>query len=127
MLWDRELSDKKSVRTWSSEVRDIFNECELLPIYTSKETFDIRLAVTSMREAYYEKQSSRLQQDCQVKPKLRTFMLFKEFGAPAAYVGKPLSFHQRRMLAKTRLGSLPLRLETGRYSIPRLKEKKEYV
>ena len=122
MLWDRELNYKQSLRTWSSEVRDIFNECELLPIYTSKETFNIRLTVTSMREAYQVIQSSRLQQDCQVKPKLRTFMLFKEFGAPAAYVGKPLSFHQRRMLAKTRLGCLPLRVETGRYSIPRLKE-----
>ena len=38
------------------------------------------------------------------------------------YIGKPLSFQQRRILAKTRLGCLPLRIETGRYTRPRLKE-----
>ena len=122
MLWDRDLNEKRVVKTWSSEVKDIFYECDLLPVYTSKEIFNLKLVVSSMKEAYQKKQSNTLQQECQVKPKLRTFILFKDFGTPAAYVGKPLTFHQRRMLAKIRLGCLPLRLETGRYSIPRLKE-----
>ena len=38
------------------------------------------------------------------------------------YILKSLTFHQRRMMAKTRLGCLPIRLETARYSIPRLTE-----
>ena len=50
-------------------------------------------------------------------------MLFKDFTAEPAYISKPLTFFQRRMLAKTRLGCLPIRLETGRYSIPRLPER----
>ena len=56
------------------------------------------------------------------KPKLRTFNLFKMFQEQPAYITKPLSFHLRRIVAKTRLGCLPLRLETGRYSVPRLAE-----
>ena len=43
-------------------------------------------------------------------------------GATSLHITKPLTFHQRRLMAKTRLGCLPIRLETGRYSIPRLPE-----
>ena len=39
-----------------------------------------------------------------------------------AYIKKPLSFNQRRNIARIRLGCLPLRIETGRYTIPRLPE-----
>ena len=55
-------------------------------------------------------------------PKLRTFNLFKNFQEQPAYISKPLSFHHRRMLARTRLGCLPIRVETGRYTVPRLPE-----
>ena len=60
--------------------------------------------------------------ECNQKPKLRTFNLFKVFQEQPAYISKPLTFHERRLVAKTRLGCLPIRLETGRYSIPRLPE-----
>ena len=53
-------------------------------------------------------------------PKLRTFMTFKVFGSLPAYVSKPLTFMQRRVLGKLRLGCLELRIETGRYTRPRL-------
>ena len=55
-------------------------------------------------------------------PKLRTLNLFKDFQEQPSYITKPLTFHHRRMLARTRLGCLPLRVETGRYSVPRLPE-----
>jgi hypothetical protein len=35
------------------------------------------------------------------------------------YLNKPLSFIQRKFLAKTRLGVLQLRIETGRYERPK--------
>ena len=52
--------------------------------------------------------------------KLRTFNKFKLFGNTPAYVTKPMSFYQRKLFAKLRLGSLELRIETGRYARPRL-------
>ena len=68
-------------------------------------------------------QKASLEAECRLKPKLRTFLKIKDFKSSAAYICKPLSFPQSRMIAKIRLGCLPLRLETGRYSRPRLEEK----
>ena len=75
-----------------------------------------------MKATFTSMQSEYLSGECAQKPKLRTFNLFKNFQEQPAYITKPLSFHQRRSIAKTRLGCLPLRLETGRYSIPRIPE-----
>ena len=36
------------------------------------------------------------------------------------YINKPLTFLQKKFLAKIRLGSLELRIESGRFSRPRL-------
>ena len=38
----------------------------------------------------------------------------------SSYLARPLSFLQRKYMAKIRLGVLPLRVETGRYEIPRV-------
>ena len=48
--------------------------------------------------------------------------MFKDFDEPAAYVRKPLTFQQRRIIAQLRLGCLPLRIETGRCTRPKLRE-----
>ena len=79
--------------------------------------------LSKMSSFYMQKQRLDFEAECQLKPKLRTFIRFKNFSEPAAYIHKPLSFPQRRMIAKVRLGCLPLRLETGRYARPRLEEK----
>ena len=56
----------------------------------------------------------------QKKPKLRSFVTFKDFKQETNYLFKPLSFIQRKFLAKLRLGVLTLRIETGRFMRPRL-------
>ena len=53
-------------------------------------------------------------------PKLRTYVLIADFTANKAFIKKPLSFIQRKFLAKFRLGVLQIRLETGRYERPKL-------
>ena len=45
---------------------------------------------------------------------------FKKFDRLPAFVTKPLSLFKRKILAKVRLGSLELGIETGRYFRPRL-------
>ena len=60
--------------------------------------------------------------ECSEKPKLRTFVKFKDFTNTPAYLTKPLSFVQRKVVAKTRLGCLEIRLETGQWVRPRLTE-----
>ena len=51
-------------------------------------------------------------------PKLRTFVTFKDFKTLSPHVYKPLSFLERKIISKTRLGILPIRLETARYLRP---------
>ena len=75
-----------------------------------------------MQQLFKTKQQTYLKAECQIKPKLRTFMKIKNFTEIPAYIVKPLSFVQRRFIGKTRLGSLQIRLETGRFSRPVLEE-----
>ena len=121
-LWDRSLNDKQIVSTWTNEVKKIFQSFNAVGIFDSQCSFDIKLTVTDMRKAFVSSQNDFLANECAQKPKLRTFNSFKDFQVAPAYIFKPLSFFQRRMIAKVRLGCLPIRLETGRYSIPRIPE-----
>ena len=66
------------------------------------------------------KQCIDLKEMCQNKPKLRTFLKFKDFGSVPVYLLKPMSFVCRKHLALIRLSNLSLRLETGRFERPRL-------
>ena len=45
-------------------------------------------------------------------------MLFKQFDQAPTFIFKPLTFLQKKNLAKLRLGSLELKIETGRFSRP---------
>ena len=49
-------------------------------------------------------------------------MLFKEFQTLPPHVGKPLSFVERKIISKLRLGILPIRIETARYTRPVIPE-----
>jgi hypothetical protein len=75
-----------------------------------------------MKESFKNCQQSYLKAECQSKPKLRTFNLFKSFDCLPSYISKPLSFIQRKFIGKIRTGSLALRIELGRFSRPRLPE-----
>ena len=120
--WDRTLNDRNIVNTWSNEVKSIFSNSGLLTTFEANSPFSMDLTIPTLKSAFKLKQQEYLSSECAYMPKLWTFILFKGFQEPPAYITKPLTFHQRRMVAKTRLGCLPIRLETGRYSIPRLPE-----
>ena len=81
-----------------------------------------QLIAEKLKESMEIKQKFDLKARCQNKPKLRTFITFKDFGTTPNYILMPLSFIQRKFMAQLRLSSLPLRLETGRYERPRLPE-----
>ena len=50
------------------------------------------------------------------KPKLRTYITFKDEFAVEEYVKFNKSRHARSLLAQFRLGILPLKIETGRFN-----------
>ena len=49
-------------------------------------------------------------------------MRFKDFQTLPPHVGKPLSFVERKTISKLRLGILPIRIETARYTRPIIPE-----
>ena len=78
-LWDRFLNETGIVSTWSSEVKDIFQSCGLLQIFESSSSFHVETVVSNIKNCLQEKQNSQLEHDCSQKPKLRTFLKFKNF------------------------------------------------
>jgi hypothetical protein len=84
--------------------------------------FDVKTAITETRACLLKKDQIKLENLCKKLPKPRTYNLISEFAADKSYLSKPLSFVQRKFLAKLRLGVLPIRIETGRYERPRKTE-----
>ena len=84
--------------------------------------FPLKQQLLSSSLPCIKKQLEIVKIECESKPKLRTFLLFKDFRKLPPHVGKPLSFVERRIISKLRLGILPIRLETARYSRPILPE-----
>ena len=66
----------------------------------------------------YSKQQVYVKTECDNKPKLRTFVTFKDYATLAPHVGKPLTFMERKTISRLRLGILLLRVETARFTRP---------
>lgn len=69
-----------------------------------------------------KKQQEVIKTECLSKPKLRTFVGFKDFGKVSPHIGKSLSFVEKKAVSQLRLGILPIRLETARYLRPLVPE-----
>ena len=91
------------------------------PTFFDNDTaFPMRATISTIKESFKSEQAEYLKNECEQQSKLRTFIKFKQFGILPAYVTKPLSFFQRKHIAKLRLGSLEIRIESGRFSRPHL-------
>ena len=120
--WDRNLNETHEINTWSSEVKSILHENALNYIFDNQHIFHTKDIVSKLKLSMNQKQQERIKFECENKPKLRTFMLFKEFQTLPPHVGKPLSFVERNIISKLRLGILPIRIETARYTRPVIPE-----
>ena len=110
-LWDKEINERSLVSTLSKEVKIILSGCNFEDLFKGNSSFDIKNVVSDMKNQFKIFQNNYLSTECASKPKLRTFIKFKDFNETPVYILKTLTFHQRRMMAKTRLGCLPIRLE----------------
>ena len=115
--WDKELNSDSTIFSWSSEVKMIFDEWNLSDVYNSGDVFPLKCTIRKVKDLLFLKQQKNIENECRNMPKLRTFVQLKEFNALPAYITKPLSFIQRKYL-----GSLEIRIKTGRFSRPRLEE-----
>jgi hypothetical protein len=119
-IWDKNLNDQNQIQSWNSEVRTIFNDNGMLNIFESENIFVLKEIIEKLNKSMLKRQQAIVKDQCLTSPKLRTFVKFKDFFNTPTYITKPLSFIQRKFLAKVRLGCLEIRIETGRYARPRL-------
>ena len=116
--WDKQLNINGIVKSWFSEVKEIFYYYENTNIENLGSSFHLGVLIDRISSTMLKLQQTQLKTECHQSPKLRTFILFKDFFSTATFLKKPLSFIQRKYLAKIRLGCLELEIETGRYSRP---------
>jgi hypothetical protein len=97
--------------TWSEEIHFILDSLDLERVFLEKSAVDILDAEVILRSNL----QSRWSVEIKNKPKLRTYILFKDIYESEKYVTYYLSRYQRSLLAQLRFGILPLHIETGRY------------
>ena len=94
------------------------NNC--LDIQDTIGQLDVKCLISSLQDNMLIEQQNQLKISCQTYPKLRTFVNIKDFHQTSPCLTMPLSYAKRSILTKSRLGCLPLRLETCRYNRPQL-------
>jgi hypothetical protein len=121
-FWDKSFFETLNVQTWSSEVRDILIQHNLNHIFDPEVNFCPSSVIVKLKESQAIKQSVDLKTRCLDKPKLRTYVTFKDFDSKPSYLTIPMAFIRRKYLALIRLSNLAIRIETGRYERPRIEE-----
>ena len=124
--WDLNMNENRGLKTWSSEVKEICQLHGMLPIFKQQMVFPTRSGKDSLKLSMLSKQLQLVEHELRLKSKLRTFNIFKDFTRIPPHVGKPLTFIERKTLSKLRLGVLPLRIETARFTRPVLPESQRF-
>ncbi len=97
---------------WSKKVKRILDDCDMLPFWTNGQTVPL--------ENFKNKIDEKFKRDwlhhCSTKPKLRTYSVFKSHTEVASHICCNMPKFERSLVSQLRLGILPLRIETGRYS-----------
>ena len=121
-IWDKYLNESKQILSWSSEVKSVLFDSSLTQVYDGQQIFPVKSIIKQIKAEMLKNQRLILENECKAKPKLRTFITFKDFESIPPHVYKHLTFLERKIISKTRLGILPIRLETARYVRPILPE-----
>ena len=125
--WDQRLSNNVDFSTWSKEINQIFSDNNLLHIYESKQIFNTKLTVDTIRKSMLMQQNFDQSLLCKTFSKLKVYVSVKNFRDKSTFLAKPLSFIQRKNYCKAIMGILPINEEILRYSRPILPAEKNIV
>ena len=73
--WDRQLNDSETIKTWSSEVKDILHRNGLGQYYNHG-SLPLQPVIKSLKESLLTKDQANWKSKCLSLPKLRTFNIF---------------------------------------------------
>ena len=120
-LYDLSTSKLGTDDFWSTEVQNI-----LIKNYLGHQFYNPgheESVINSLTNSLLSSDRAEFTNGCLNYPKLRTYVKIADFSQNNSYLFKPLSLKQKSFLAKFKLGTLPLRLETDRYIRPPVPEK----
>jgi len=106
--WDKSLNTD----TWSSDIQYLMASCGQSDNYNNNEPVNLNVIWSCLHENFCQTWMN----DVNSKPKLRTYRLFKKYYEVEPYVMSFVNRSQRSCLAQLRSGTLPLLIETGRWS-----------
>ena len=114
MYWDMKFTEKyPQSSTWSNEVREVFENNELVYFYDNLQLFPLKETIGSLKCKMKMTQRIDLGMKCANKPQLRKYVEFKDFKGKPPFLVKPLTFIQRKFLCKLSVSCLELRICTG--------------
>ena len=119
-LYDQNFSKcNPLLPTWSSEISDIISQNHLTAVIFNQPP---KIVLNSLKDSLLQRDLVKCRNDCLKSDKLRTYnTLFKPFvphESVISYTRLCLPFILRKKLAQLRLGCLPIRVETDRYTRP---------
>ena len=105
---------------WCKSIGDILKEIDMFDIFESKKVCDLQLCKEAMEGKFRDKWRTTVLQ----KPKLRSYIMWKEIFKVETYVTLNLPRSHRSILAQLRSGTLPIEIETGRFGGVKLEDRK---
>lgn len=109
-LWD--LAVRKSSGSWSSDAYKVFQALNMVHIYNRLDEVNLNQAKSILH--YNEQLQWEL--EIQEMPKLRTYRTFKCKYEIEPYVREVHNRAHRSVISQFRAGTLPLKIETGRFT-----------
>ncbi len=107
------LEDYKRCKgNWCNEIKQLFGKLQMNECFVNKSFCDTALAKLKLRNMYIDEWNIKVKN----QPKLRTYNTFKETFCLEKYVMMNLRRIDRSYLCQLRLGILPIKIETGRYT-----------
>ena len=106
------LADLNENDNWCTQMFSLLNELNLGHNFVSRSTINLDHAENLLKENYVRKWRRTVVN----KAKLRTYVKIKVLFETESYVKYCLNRKKRSLLAQFRIGILPLRIETGRFS-----------
>ena len=106
-LWDHSVNRNN----WCSDVKKLFGEIQQIDCFNNITSCNLN----SAKHIIFENTKITWSQTIIDKPKLRTYVLFKENFHVEKYVLFNLTRTERSLMAQFRSGTLPLHIELGRY------------
>ncbi len=97
---------------WHKQIKLLLDDCNVANFLQTGQQIPLELFKNRINERF----AADWEHHCATKPKLRTYVTFKDDPVTASHIRCNMPKYERSLISQLRLGILPLRIETGRYS-----------